>query len=122
MAWSKIVLSGSVDGNPISVTGILASTANIIHTAVTGTVDFDEIFCWAYNNATADFLLTIRYAATATAAQVKEFQQTIPAQDGLHLVIPGLPLRNALTIEAFATAAMTATGGLALLGYAHRAT
>lgn len=122
MAWSKIILSGTVDGNSISVTGISASTANVIHTAITGIVDFDEIFCWAFNNATADRLLAIRWAATATAAQIREFQQTIPSQDGLHLVIPGLPLRNALTVEAFATVAGTVTGGIGIVGYVHRVT
>lgn len=122
MAWEKIILSGTVDGNAVLITGALASTANVIHTAVTGTADFDEVYCWAYNNATADFLLTIRWAATATAFQTREFQQTIPSQDGLHLVVPGLPFRNALTIEAFATVAGTATGGIGIVGYVHRVT
>jgi len=120
MAWSKIILSGSVDGQPLIITGILATTAKLVHTAIAGVINFDEVFVWAYNVATADRLLTVRWAATATTAgqSLRHIKQTIPAEDGLHLVIPGLPLRNGNVVRAFATA----NGDLGLLGYAHRVT
>lgn len=114
--YSKIILSGSVDGQPIAVTGIAPSTANTVHTAPAVTTSIDEIYLYAYNTATTNRELVLRWGTTATGQGIRHIQKTIPFQDGLYLVIPGLPLSNSNTVRAYATAA----DKLALVGYVNR--
>lgn len=121
MAWSKIVLSCSVDGRLIDITGILASTANTVHTAITGVGDFDEIFAYVINTATADREITFKWGVTVagvTDVGRRQFSIRVTQLDGPVLVIPGWPLRAGNIVEAFATIA----GQVLVGGYAHRVT
>lgn len=125
MAFSKIILTGSTDGAGILVTGAAASQANTVHTAVTGTADFDEVYVYVDNFATADLDVTIRWGVTvaqATDIGFRNIRTTVTKGSGPVLMIPGWPLRNALVVDAFGTVAGTATGGLNIYGYAHRVT
>lgn len=47
---------------------------------------------------------------------------TVTQQSGPVLAVPGWPLMDANRIEAYATAAMATSGGIAIYGYAHRVT
>lgn len=120
--YSKRLLSGCANGQPIIVTGVLPSTANTIHTAVTDTAvgQVDEIYIYAYNTATADRELTLRWGATATgsAQNLRHVKYTVPWQDGLHLIVPGLPMNDANTVKAFATIA----DQVGIVGYVNRVT
>lgn len=118
--YSKRLLSGSTNGQPIAVTAVSPSTAHTIHTAVTetGANQMDEVYIYAYNTATANKQLIIRWGASATGQGIRHITQSIPYLDGLHLVVPGLPLQNANTVGAYATAA----DNLAIVGYVIRAT
>jgi len=42
--------------------------------------------------------------------------------DGLHLIVPGMPLQDANVVGAYATVAGTATGGINIVGYVNRVT
>ena len=97
--FSKAKLSGSTDGKAILVAAT-ATPGTTIHTAVSGTSNFDEVWLYAANNHTADVVLTIEYGGTTSPND--KIVQTIPASGGLILVLPGLVLQNSNVIKAFA--------------------
>lgn len=104
--WSKIILSGSTDGQGIPVAATSPSGGTVIHTAVTGAADsIDEIWIYGYNSATT--ARELRLAIGPTTATGSRFTDTMPAGDfaGLRLIYPGLPLRNAKVVKAYVTVA-----------------
>jgi len=116
MATTKRKLSASTDGRGITVTGTAAS-GTIIHTSISGTSTIDEVWVWAHNTATVSKLLTVEWArSTGQAGQLTRF--TVPARDGLYLIVPGLPLQNTRQVRAFAATASIIT----IHGYVHRIT
>jgi len=100
--YSKNDLSGSTTGRGILVAAT-ATLGTTIHTAVTGTDNFDEIWLWAINNHTADLLLTIEWGGVTSPNDL--IVLTVPTQGGLIQVAPGLLLQNALVATAFAASA-----------------
>lgn len=105
--FSKHILSGSTNGRPIE-----CSTAGaVIHTAGAGTGTIDEIYVWALNTASADINVSIKLGATTTAST---YIETITPKAGLQMVVPGLPLNNALAVTAYAT------GSVKCVGYVNR--
>lgn len=97
--YAPRILSGSTDGLGVKVVAT-ATLGTTIHTAVSGTDDFDEIRLYATNTSTAASKLTIEWG-TATAAD-GNIEQTIQPEQGLELVIPRLRLQNAKVVTAFA--------------------
>lgn len=112
-AYSKIPLSGSTNGRMIKVVQT-ATAGTTIHTAHSTSID--EIHLWAVNSDTTDRKLTIEYGGVAAPDDLIEF--TVPAEDGLYLIIPGLILTNSLVVKAFAAAANVVMVG----GYVNRIT
>lgn len=100
--YSKIALSGSTNGKQIKVAAT-ATPGTTIHTAVTGTTNFDEIWLWAVNSDTTNRKLIIEFGGTTSPDDLIEV--TIPAESGLVLVVPGLILQNDLVVKAFAASA-----------------
>tara|TARA_R100000008_G_scaffold80677_2_gene63266 strand:- start:2224 stop:2580 length:357 start_codon:yes stop_codon:yes gene_type:complete len=113
---SKIVLTGCGNGLAHQVSGTDTAGATAVHTAVSGTSDIDEIWLYATNTSTSAVKLTLEWG-TATADE-GNIEQTIPAESGLSLIIPGLILNNSKVIEAFAGTADV----ILLFGYANRIT
>ena len=113
--FTKYLLSGSSGGRPICVAGTV-SPGGTIHTAVTGTDDLDEIWLWAVNNHTADVALSIEYGGTVDPDDI--IQVSIPAQNGLVLVVPGLVLQDSLVVGAFADT----TNVVSISGFVNRIT
>jgi hypothetical protein len=95
---TKRILSGSTNGKGIKVVPT-ATLGTTIHTAVTGTSDMDEIWLYAVNSDTTARKLTIEWGGATSPDCLIEY--TIPAEDGLYLVAPGLLLNNALVVTAF---------------------
>lgn len=115
--WNKIVLSGSTDGQGIKVTGSAPSLGTVIHTAVTGAADsIDEIWLFAHSNVTT--LNNIGFAIGPTTATGSIYKHTVTGDDrsGLHLVMPGLVLRNAKVVKAF----VTTDTDFVIFGYVNR--
>ena len=115
---AKTKLSGSTNGKMIEIVAAATDTANavVIHTAVTGTTNYDEIWLWAYNAHTDAVEIYIEWGVHADAAEL--ITKTIPKDDGLYLLIPGLVLQNGMTVEIFA-----ATGAVIfILGYVNQMT
>jgi hypothetical protein len=111
--YSKQLLSGSTNGKGIKVVAT-ATTGTTIHTAVSGTSSIDEIWLWATNSDTTARKLTIEFGGTTSPDNTIEV--TIPPEDGLTLVIPGLVLQNSLVVTAFCATANVVT----LSGYVNR--
>jgi hypothetical protein len=104
--YSKIILSGSTDGQGIPVTGTTPSQGTTLHTAVTGAADsIDEVWLYAYVGATT--AREVSLAIGPTTATGSRLTHTVTAGDkqGLILLYPGLPLRNAKVVKGYATAA-----------------
>jgi hypothetical protein len=103
--FGKTILSGSTDGKGIKVVAT-ATAGTTIHTASSDTAVLSEIWLYAMNTTTSDVKLTIEWGeATAPDGNI---EQTIAAEGGLMLVVPGLLLKgNAtpLVVKAFAGSA-----------------
>ena len=113
--FTKIKLSGSTDGLGILVDDA-ASAGKTIHTGPTDTDQMDEVWIYAANYDTTDRKLTIEYG-TASAGGIIE--QTISAEAGLTLVIPGLVIVGNSSPKVIAAFAAT-TSAIQLFGYANR--
>ena len=97
--FTKRILSGSTNGRQIKV-ATTATAGTLIHTAVAGTSDIDEVYLYAVNSSTSAVKLTIEFGGVTSPDDLIE--QTIPAESGLELIVPGLPLQNGLVVRAFA--------------------
>ena len=98
--FSKIRLSGGTDGRNIKVVET-STPGTTIHTA--HATSLDEIWIWAVNSDSTDRKLTIEFGGTTSPDDLVE--QTIPAESGLILVIPGIMLTNSTVVKAFAATA-----------------
>jgi hypothetical protein len=117
---SKVLLSGSTNGKAIKLTDTGTSGATdagyLIHTAVAGTSDLDEVWLWAMNTDSSDRKLTIEFGGVTSPDDLIEV--TISAESGLVQVCPGLLLQNGLHIKGFAAAANVVT----IYGFVNRIT
>jgi len=100
--FTKSLLSGSTNGKNIKVVAT-ATLGTTIHTAVAGTSSLDEIWLYAVNTDTTDRKLTIEFGGATSPDDLIEY--TVPAEDGLKLIVPGLLLQNSLVVTAFAATA-----------------
>jgi len=76
--YSKELLSGSTQGKQIKVVQT-ATAGTLIHTAVSGTTDLDEIWLYAVNSSASAVKLTIEWGeATAPDGNI---EVTVPAED-----------------------------------------
>lgn len=97
---TKQLLSGSVNGKSILVAATTSGSATPIHTAVSGTSSIDEIYLYAYNDATSSLQLSILWGSTTEPNDV--IRSTIPAQSSRTLLMDGRLLQNNLIIKAYA--------------------
>ena len=109
MTITKELLSGSTNGRPIDVTATTSGTAITAHAAHASLKD--EVWLWAVNQDTVARKLTVEFGVASPPIEV-----TIPAEDGLHLVIPGVPLTGADLVKAFADSASK----IGLVGHVNR--
>jgi len=116
--YSKIALSGSTDGKLIKVAAT-ATAGTTIHTGSSTATTFDEVWLYAVNSDTTDRKLTIEFGGVSSPDDLIE--QTITAESGLLLVVPGLVIKGnatALVVRAFAATANVVMIG----GYVNRIT
>jgi hypothetical protein len=93
-------LSGSTDGLPIKVAQT-ATAGTLIHTSDASATD--KVTLYAMNTDTTDRKLTIEFGGVTAPDHLIEM--TIPAEAGLIVVVPGLPLTNSKVVRAFAATA-----------------
>ncbi len=113
--FEKRVLSGSTNGRGIEVTQI-ATAGDLIHTAVAGVADLDEIWLWAVANGANTRTVTVEFGGVADPDDHIEI--AVPAQSGLYLLVPGLILQNAAVVRMFADVANEVT----VFGFVNRIT
>ncbi len=116
--FSKIALSGSTDGKMIKVAAT-ATAGTTIHTGSTTATTFDEVWLYAVNSDTSARKLTIEWGGVSSPDDLIEF--TVPAEDGLYLMVPGLVIKGnatALIVRAFCATANV----VSIAGYVNRIT
>jgi len=110
--FSKLPFSASVNGRGILVAAT-ATPGTTIHTSVSGTTSFDEIWLYATNTSSSQVKLTVEYGGTNQEDQI---EITVPGESGLILIVPGLFLNNSRIIRSFAAT----TNDIVLHGYVNR--
>jgi hypothetical protein len=117
--YSKELLSGSTGGRPVLVAAT-TSPGTTIHATGTSATVVDEIWLYASNTDTTDRKLTVQFGDTSSPGDLIEV--TVPAEDGLLLLVPGLPLVGtgaaARTVRAFCASANVVN----ITGYVNRIT
>jgi hypothetical protein len=115
--FTKVLLSGSSQGQPITVEAT-ASQGTPFHSTGTSSSVIDEIWLYANNTSTSPVLLTVQFGGTGSVQHAKPI--TLAPQSGDVLIIAGLPLTGtgsaATTSYAFAATASVIT----LSGYVNR--
>jgi hypothetical protein len=113
--YSKLPLSGSTNGRAILVAAT-ATAGTLIHTAVSGTTNLDEVWIYAQNTSTSSVTLDIEWGGVTAPNDLIEL--TVLPESGLVTVIPGLLLQNGLVIRAFAGT----TNVITIQGFVNRIT
>ena len=107
MAVTRQFLSGGT-GGAMQIISNTASPGNLVHTCPADVKD--EVYLYCFNFHSADLLVTVEWAAQAVLKD--RIPQTVPFNDGLYLLIPGLTLLAAQTVHVFcATGNLVAVGG-----------
>lgn len=114
--FTKIPLSGSTDGNVISVmaTGTPGTT---IHTATSSaTIDScDEVWLWASSTSTSNVNLGIQLGNLNNELDTINVMIP-PAYNGPFCVLPGITVRNSRVVQATCSVA----GRINVFGYVNR--
>ena len=114
--FTKVKLSGSVDGLPIAVAAT-GSPGTLLHAGSATATTYDEIWLYAMNQSGADVKLTIQWGGLTDATYI---EQTVTTEAGLTLVAPGLILKGnasaVLNVRAFAPT------GINVFGYINQIT
>jgi len=100
--YTKLKLSGSTNGKQIIISTI-TNPGTLIHTAVAGIVDYDEIYLYITNNHTAALSAVVLWGGVATPNDYK--QLSVPSKQGDFLIVPGHILQNGLEVRIFAETA-----------------
>ena len=110
---TKLKLSGSTNGRMVKVvaTSTLGTTIHAAHATA-----LDEIYLWAVNSDTTDRKLTIEFGGVSSPDDLIEV--TVPAEDGLYAIVPGLILTGSVVCTAFCATANV----VSVAGYVNRIT
>lgn len=103
-------------GSGVLVVGTASASATAIHTGPISTTTRDEVWLYAANSYTSSLKLYIEYGGSTAAYKIN---QTITADSGLVLVVPGLIVKGAaspLVIKAWSNPGSYIT----LFGYVNR--
>jgi hypothetical protein len=98
--YARNLLSGSTNGKPIPVAAT-ATPGTTIHTAVSGTSSFDEIYMWVSNVTGSAATLTIEWGGTTDPGNHSVKSLSIPANSVPIPIMTGQVLNNGLVVKAF---------------------
>ena len=109
--YSRVLLSGSTNGRAIPVAAT-ATPGTTIHTAVSGTSSFDEVYAWVSNVTGSAATLTIEWGGVTDPGDHMVKALSIPANSPPIPIITGQVLNNALVVKAFSgtASALNITG------------
>lgn len=103
-SFSVVLLSGSTSGLPIPVAAT-ATPGTLLHNAVAGSVNFDEVYLYAANVTAAAVVLTVEWGGTTDPDNLLVKQFSIPANSGPVQVAVGQRINGGVAIRAFAATA-----------------
>jgi hypothetical protein len=115
--YSKQLLSGSSQGQPITVVAT-ASQGTLIHNTQTSSTAIDEIWLYATNTSGGAVNLTVQYGGTGAVQNA--ITLSIPSQSGLTLVVPGLVLTGTGSAATPVYAFAGTTNVITISGYVNR--
>ena len=107
MAITKNLLSGSTNGKQIIISATTSGSATQIHTGVSGTTSFDEVYLYATNTTTSSAIVNILWGGTVEPNDLCRL--AIPNQSGRVLIADGKLINNGLVISAYAPTASIIT-------------
>jgi len=110
--FSKLTLqpAGTTGTGLATLVAATATPGTAIHTASTVSTTIDEVWIYAFNSSASAVKVTIEWGETTAPNGHIEF--TVPAENGLYALIPGLPIQGNATarvIRAFAGTASVVT-------------
>ena len=117
--YSKVQLSGSTDGTGIEL-AVDSGTFTTIHTTTTTVSTLDEIWLYASNTDATDRKLTLKFGGTDDPDDLIE--QTIVAESGLTLLVPGLALSGKASTGLIVLGAAAVASKVTVFGYVNRIT
>ena len=112
---NRALLSGSTNGRNIPVAAT-ATPGTTIHTAVSGTTSFDEIYLWAANVTATTATLTIEWGGVTDPGDHLVKAYSIPGNSISFIIASGQVLNNGLVVKAFSGTA----SAINLSGYVNR--
>ena len=115
MAVSKRLLSGSTNGRPIPVAAV-ATPGTLLHTAVSGTIAFDELYLFANNPTAAAVRLTVEFGGVTDPGDHISKNYSIPPYSPPFPIVTGIPLNGGVVVRAFVDTA----SGINVTGYVNR--
>lgn len=115
-SFTKLPLSASIYGKQISLPGTASSTATEIHTATATAGSIDEVWIYAYNDATSTVQLSILWGGTTEPQDVSRVG--VPSKSGRTLVVDGKLIGNGLIVKAYAAV----SGSILIDGFVNRIT
>jgi hypothetical protein len=98
--FSKFPLSNSTNGKQMLITASYNAQAQVVHTAVAGTSAWDEVWLYAYNDATSSLSCSILWGSGSEPADV--IRSAVPSQVGRVLLVDGKLLQNGLKVSMYA--------------------
>lgn len=104
--YSRVLLSGSTSGRPISVADT-ATPGTIIHTAVAGSTAFDEVYIWASNVSAVAQVLTIEWGGVTDPVSHIVKGYSIAANSPPMPIAVGQCVNGGVVIRAFSGNANT---------------
>lgn len=111
--FSKFNLSAAgLGGLGITVTAS-GTPGDLIHTAVSGADLQDEVYLYAVNHDTSQADLTLEWGGVASGDQI---EVGVPNQQGLVLLVPGLPVSGGVAIRGFSPT----SGAVTIHGFVNR--
>lgn len=113
--YSRQLLSASTSGKPIPVAAT-SSPGTLIHTAVSGSVNFDEVYLWVSNVTGSAATLTLEWGGTSDPGDHIAKAISVPANSGPTLICAGQVLNGGLSLRAFSGTA----SALNITGYVNR--
>ena len=115
--YSRMGLSGTTNGRTLNVTATAGgASSQTIHTAVTGTSSWDEIYIWASNASAVVATLTIEWGGTSDPNDLICKALSIPANSPPIPGVTGEVLQNGILCKVFSGT----SGVINITGYINR--
>lgn len=113
--FNRVLLSGSTSGKPIALAAT-ATPGTLIHTAIAGSLAFDELYLWVSNVTALPASLTVEWGGVTAPGDLSMSAVPIPANSPPTLISAGMVLNAGSECRAFSSVA----GALNIVGFVNR--